>query len=123
MRNPARFNDLFAGSVRMSKADVLGDCTVEEKVVLQNDAELISIVFQPHRCQIASIHSQAAFKRTIESHHQTDQSALARSARTDKSSRRARRRVEGNIFQDVHALVVFKADIVESNFADDLRTM
>ena len=49
VRDAADFADLFERRVRTAVADVLGDRAVEQKVVLQHDAELRAVVAQPHR--------------------------------------------------------------------------
>ena len=57
--------------------------------------------------------------RTVERHHQADQRALARAARSDERGRRSRRRAEADALQHRHALVVLEADVLERDLAVD----
>ena len=71
-----RFNLIDRG-VRIRERDVLGNGSVEKKVVLHNHAEIRTEVTQAQRAQVFAIDPDRAGKGMIKIHHQTDERALA----------------------------------------------
>ena len=58
--------------MRLGIRDVLGDRTVEEKVVLQHDAQVRTVLAQPHVGQILTVDEHATRERPVEGHHEAD---------------------------------------------------
>ena len=76
MRDPRDRLDLLRRRMRPGERDVLGDRPVEQKVVLQDDAELRAIVGQPHRVEIAAVHQDPALLGAVECQNQADERAF-----------------------------------------------
>src|SRR5437867_7011351 len=73
--------DLLTRSVRLRISNVLGDRAVKQKVVLQDHAEMRAVAAEPDIVEIDRVHEETTGQGPVESHDETDQRALARSAR------------------------------------------
>src|SRR5688572_28414770 len=91
---------LFVARFGPGERDVLADCSVEQKVVLEHYAQLGPEIVQSDRNKITAIHEHPSAVGPVERHHQPDEGALARPARSDQGSRRALGRAERNIPQN-----------------------
>ena len=60
----------------------VGDGTVEEEVVLHDNAEMVPVVSQSNSCEILAVNENLAAHGMVEGHDQGNQGALARTART-----------------------------------------
>ena len=89
--------------------DVVGDRAVEQKIVLQHDAQVPPILGEPQVREVAVVGQYSSLRRPVERHHQADQRALARSAR---SNQRRRRRLSPEVSSSDRAGVVFEPDVL-----------
>src|SRR5262245_11333526 len=73
MRDPADGFDLLSRGMWFGEADVVGDRSVKEEIVLQNNTQVRSIIAQPDVRQLAPVDFYLARERLVEIHDQADQ--------------------------------------------------
>ncbi len=85
-----RPEDLLPRGVGPRVGDVLEDRTVEEEVVLEDDADLRAVVGQADLREVPPVHENGARGGPVEGRHQADDRALPDAGRTDQRGRRSR---------------------------------
>ena len=74
---------------------------------------------EPDLGQIVTIDQDAPVVRSVESHHEAHERALARSARPDERRRGAGGGPERDVFEHRHVFIVRKVDVLEDDLAAD----
>ena len=77
VRNAAHRLNLIGCGVRIRESNVLGNGSVEQKVVLHDNSEVRTEVAQAQRAQVFAIDSDRSGQRMIKIHCETDERALA----------------------------------------------
>src|SRR5690348_2915819 len=99
-------HDLVIARIRPPIADVGSNGVVEEKRVLQHDADIPAQRSLLHQAQVTSVEQNSSRLRVIEAHQQGHQRRLARTARTDNSQRLPHADTEGNIVDEWTTLLL-----------------
>src|SRR5439155_19578354 len=87
MRDGRRRADLGRRRAGLRERDVLRDRTVEQEIVLHDDAHMRAIVAQPKLRDVVPVDEHASALRLVERHHESNERALAATARTDERRR------------------------------------
>src|SRR5262245_25357403 len=115
----AHFPDLLDGRRRPRVRDVLPNRSIEEKVVLENDPDLLPVVPETQGSEVAAVDANATALGPVEGQYEADERALARAARPDESRRGSGRRHERNLLQDRDSFPVLESHVLELHFPVD----
>src|SRR5271165_6319411 len=116
-RNAAGGEKLLFGRGGIGEEHVVTDRSIEEKRLLQDDAELPAIVIKTHGGKIDAVDEDGALVGLVEGADEADDGRLARPRRADERGHGSGARLEGNAVQHGLVRLVGKLDLIEGDVA------